>query len=170
MTLKESLSNWDGKSADYLKEIYSRHCVQDNFVPNLLSLLRDQKFEIGSSWLIKNHLEKNNSFDKNKVSAVYENLASLCFWEAKLHILQSIPSLPIHVSDKELVEIFLRKCLGDKNKFVRAWAYGGFYLLADKFSEYRDEAKQFIDNANQNESASVKARIRNVTKTGFLSE
>ncbi len=61
----------------------------------------------------------------------------------------------------------MRKCLEDDNKFVRAWAYNGFYELAKQYPEYRTEAGQLFEMALRDEAASVKARVRNVMKQGF---
>jgi len=63
------------------------------------------------------------------------------------------------------VEIFLRVCLLDNNKFVRAWAYKGFYELA---VQYPKETRQFFEMAMRDEAPSVKSRIRNIMKKGFF--
>jgi hypothetical protein len=60
--------------------------------------------------------------------------------------------------------LFLRTCLADENKFVRAWAYNGFYLLSQQYPEYQQETEQFFAMAMRDEAASVKARIRNILK------
>lgn len=168
MSLKAELSNWDGRSAEEIGEIYLRRHNSKSFVFDFVSLLKVEHHQIGASWLLKRHLEEGYVLDLQMISTVYSLLEKLQDWESKLHILQCLPHLPIGDDDKETLEEFIRKCLSDKNKFVRAWAYGGFYLLADRFPEYRAEAKQFVDAAMINEPASVKARIRNVTKKGFL--
>ncbi len=58
------------------------------------------------------------------------------------------------------VVTFLRVGLQDKNKFVRAWSYSGFYLLGQQYPEYQDEAKAYIVAAMQDEAPSVQARLR----------
>ena len=63
--------------------------------------------------------------------------------------------------------MFLRNCLVDNNKFVRAWAYNGFYELAVQYPEYEKETKQFFEMAMRDEAPSVKSRIRNIMKKGF---
>ncbi len=57
--------------------------------------------------------------------------------------------------------------LTDHNKFVRAWSYNGFFELSRQHSEYLDETKQFFQMTMRDEAPSVKARIRNIMKTGF---
>ena len=170
MTLKEGIVNWDGKEIIKIISLYEQHHKDKKFLPEIVSLLVKREHQMAASWLLKKYLERKNPIDSDTIFVIYSEILSVQGWEAKLHILQSIPYLPIPSVKKEIVEKFLRDCLVDKNKFVRAWAYGGFYLLAEQFPEYREEAKQFIDNAMTNESASIKARIRNVIKTGFLSD
>jgi len=98
---------------------------------------------------------------------VFKLLPQFGHWETKLHILQCIPFLQIAKTEKKEVEAFLRKCLVDNNKFVRAWAYNGFYEISVQYPEYRNETKQFFDMAMRDEAPSVKARIRNIMKMGF---
>ena len=83
------------------------------------------------------------------------------------HILQCLPYLAIPKKDKDKVQRFLRKCLVEDNKFLRAWAYNGFYELAVQYPEHVEETKQFFEMAMRDEAPSVKARIRNMMKKGF---
>ncbi len=75
--------------------------------------------------------------------------------------------MPIRAGRKKRLEAFLRECLEDRNKFVRAWAYGGFHQLAVEHAEYRGEAVQLFEKALDEEAASVKARVRKVVERGF---
>ena len=85
-------------------------------------------------------------------------------WESKLHLLQSMPYMPIEKPVKQPVEFFLRNCLVDNVKFVRAWSYNSFHLLALQYPEYQAEVDKFFEMAMCDEVASVKARIRNILK------
>jgi len=98
---------------------------------------------------------------------VYKSLGTQEHWEAKLHILQSLPYLPIAERNRKAVEAFLRLTLTDANKFVRAWSYNGFYELARQHPKYQAETEQFFQMAMRDEAASVKARIRNIMKKGL---
>ena len=111
-----------------------------------------------------NYLESDQNLAANEVKKLFKALSTLKSWESKLHILQCIPYMSIGRSQKKDVEAFLRLCLSDSNKFVRAWAYNGFYELACQHSEYKDEAKLFLAMAMKDEAPSIKARIRNITK------
>ncbi len=68
--------------------------------------------------------------------------------------------MPISQNHKDEIEKFLRECLGNEKKFVRAWAYNGFQILAEQFSEYKEEVSKLFEQALREEATSVKARIR----------
>ena len=165
MTLEQAITNWDGKSASDIKEIYQRHCGTDSFTASLIKSLAPGDLQIGASWLLKHYLENNNTLDSDQLSAIYQSLSALGHWQARLHILQCIPMMPIGKPETKTVEGFLRSCLADSNKFIRAWAYNGFFELAMQYPEYRPETRQFFDMALRDEAPSVKARIRNIMQS-----
>jgi len=169
MIMKATL-DWDGKSTVEIEEVYRLESTKSDFTSTIVALLIQESNQTGASWLLKKYLDNGNSLGGEEITSVYQCLDKLNDWGSKLHLLQCLPNIPVSDSYRELIERFVRNCLADKNKFVRAWAYGGFYLLADHFPEYRSEAVQFIDSAMLNEPASVKARIRNVIKRGFLAD
>ncbi|WP_428243477.1 hypothetical protein [Gynuella sp.] len=167
MNIAEAVERWDGKSADDIGDIYHHHHQVDSFVPELIELCGQAGFEKGATWLLKCHLEKQHPLKADQIAALYKMAAKFESWEAKLHVLQSMPYLPVGQSEKNSVEFLLRECLMDKNKFVRTWAYNGFYELSVQYPEYADETRLFFEMAMKDEAASVKARIRNILKKGF---
>ncbi|MCP4400146.1 MAG: hypothetical protein GY801_22915 [bacterium] len=76
--------------------------------------------------------------------------------------------MPIEKSHANGVCAFLKACLVDRHKFVKAWAYNGLYELATQHREYTEETQQLFDMAMRDEATSVKARIRNIMKKGVL--
>lgn len=170
LTLKSIIENWDGKETASLTEAFDEYSQEKDFSDRIVKYARKSELRKGSLWLLKKYLEDKNSLNNSQVQKIIDILPDVNNWESKLHILQSIPYIRIKAKHKEHFEIFIRKNLSDQNTFVRAWALNAFYLLADKFPELRGEAVQFIDSAMETEQASVKARIRNMTKTGFYTE
>ena len=83
-------------------------------------------------------------------------------WEASLHLLQMLPGWPIPRGKTKRLAKRLRENLEADNKFVRAWCYNGLFELARQHGEFRDEVSQLLDQAEQTEAASVKARIRKI--------
>jgi hypothetical protein len=167
VSIEQEIANWDGKSSSDIGSIYNRHSSVDAFVSTLIALSGKESLQKGATWLIKHHLEKNHRLKSNEVAAIYKLIPKIECWEAKLHILQCISKMPIDEAEKKQVEIFLRNCLTDNNKFIRAWAYNGFYEISLQYPENKEETKQFFQMAMKDEAPSVKARIRNILKKGF---
>ncbi|AJQ94826.1 hypothetical Protein YC6258_02788 [Gynuella sunshinyii YC6258] len=167
MSITQALERWDEKSADDISNIYHRYSQTDSFMPDLIELCGHARFEKGTTWLLKHHLEKQYPLDAHHITTLYKLAPKFESWEAKLHVLQSMPYMPIDQSEKSTVEFFLRDCLMDTNKFIRAWAYNGFYELAVQYPEHKDETRLFFEMAMKDEAPSVKARIRNILKKGF---
>ncbi len=167
MRIKSKIEKWDGKSVSEIGDIYTYHYHESSFVSEIITLTGMDKLQKGATWLLKRYLENENELSKSEINSIYKNLGAIEQWESKLHILQSLPFMPIGKLQKNKVEAFLRKCLVDNNKFVRAWAYNGFYELAVQYPEYKKETKQFFEMAMRDEAPSVKSRIRNIIKKGF---
>lgn len=171
--LRQCIRCWDGKSAADITEVYQAYCTAETFVDVLIELLSEVELQSGVSWLLKHHceqlLKKNELFTGKTAVAISETFAALSKggWQARLHILQTLPYLDFSYCDKRVIDVFLRSGLTDSNTFVRAWSYNGFYLLARSFPEYRQEAEQFFSMALRDEPASVKARVRQLVKQGF---
>lgn len=167
MSIESEIENWDGKSSVDIEAVYNRHITRTNFLSIVVHLLEIEHLQSGASWLLKHYFENGGAIDSRQASDILGKLYKIVAWEAKLHILQSLPYIPISIDRKEGVEYFLRNNLTNDNKFVRAWTYNGFYLLSKQFSEYVQETKSFFRMAMKDESPSVKARIRNIAKKGF---
>ena len=167
MNIEQEIQGWDGKSSGDIGAIYARYANEDCFVENLVELYGRKNLEKGVTWLLKCHLEKKHSLSTDTIAVIYRFALKLESWEAKLHVLQSMSYMPVGETEKNSVEFFLRNCLMDTNKFVRAWAYNGFYEISFQYPEFKDETKKFLEMAMKDEAPSVKARIRNIMKSGF---
>ena len=165
--MQKQIAAWDGKSAQGIDAIYQRYCDKATFVSDIIRFLQQVPLQKGASWLLKKYLETGGELNPADIKKIYILLRHIEHWESQLHILQCIPYMPISKGDKTKVELFLRTCLADSNKFVRTWAYNGFYQLAIQYPEYQEETKLFFEMAMRDEAASVKARIRNIMKKGF---
>ena len=167
MSIEQEIRRWDGKSSDDIDAIYCRHSDNNFFMSQIIELAQQEPLQKGAAWLLKRHFENGQQIEEIQISKIFRILPNLKYWEAKLLILQCLPYMKIANIEKKGIEFFLRKCLSDENKFVRAWAYNGFYELSMQHSEYVTETKQFFEMAMRDEAPSVKARIRNILKKGF---
>lgn len=163
-TLSEEIASWDGKSAAALESAFERHSAEEGFVATILAHLSDAELQRAATWLLKKHLEVGNSLSVAGCRAVFGGLSVQEHWESKLHILQCLPYLDIPEDGAAGLEQFLDACLESERKFVRAWAYNGFNELALHFPRYREKVDGMLARATESESASVRARIRNMRK------
>ena len=114
----------------------------------LAECLEDEGAQRGATWLLKHYLEQQpRSVDAATIESVYSRLEELVHWEAKLHVLQCIPYMPVPAAQAQAVETFVRSCLRDQAKFVRAWAYNGFCELARLRPGLRGEAMRLFERA-----------------------
>ncbi|WP_432797913.1 hypothetical protein [Poriferisphaera sp. WC338] len=160
--IEDAIQGWDGKSIEVIEGVYTRFAKEKNFTGILIDLLDHSVLQNGVTWLIKKYLEDGKALSDEQTSAYYRAAMRLSHWESKLHLLQSMEKLPIGQSEHEEVADFLRLCLMESNKFVRAWAYSGFVVLAKQHAEYDAEAKQMIELAMLEEAPSIKARLKKV--------
>ncbi len=159
-TLDNALSQCDASSADELSLIYARFHDDKKFVGNLLSLLASPQTELATSWLIKRYLEDGGTLSDKQVKKLVKMANDFKHWPSTLHFLQSLPMLTIPGDVSEKLHAYLMQKLQEKNKFIRAWAYGGFHILGQQHENFRSEAEAILDLAMQDEAPAVKARIR----------
>lgn len=171
MTLQDEITAWDQKSREGIEAIYRQSASTPNFAEDLINLTSNPVTARGATWLLKHHLEtENTQLDAALAAKYFRKIDHLQDWESKLHLLQSMEYLPVPASEKPRMEMFLRHCLEDDVKFVRAWAYSGFYHMARTFPEYQSAVMVLLEDALETETAgSVKARVRSVLRKGFES-
>lgn len=164
LNLEEALSAWDGKSGARITAVYDAHSHRADFLERLLVLLPDPSHQIGVTWLLKRYLEKHQAVNPRDVARIYQQCPGVVDWEARLHLLQSVPLLPIAREQKQIVAVFLRAGIESDNKFVRAWSYSGFFDLSAQHEEFENEMIEHVTYAFAQEPASIQARLRQVLK------
>jgi hypothetical protein len=168
MKLLYHVKGWDGKDIDFLVTTYEHYSSETGFHQDLLeSLALTDRHQSAASWMFRRSLQRGYKPKPEEAAFVYQALAACTSWEAQLNLLQCIELLEVPESARPSLEQFLRKALSHDNKFVRAWAYNGFYQLARQYPELRDESLQIMEMGSRDEPASVKARIRNALKNPY---
>jgi hypothetical protein len=162
MTLKSDIEAWDGRSAAALCRIHETHRDDPGLALELVGLIGSLRCRMAATRLLKRHLEARAAVrDPHAVARdLFARLDKLEHWECRLNVLQCLPFLPIDEDQAAVVERFLRACLMDGNRFVRAWAYSGFHDLASRHRRFAAAAAAILDAGLRDEPASVKARIR----------
>lgn len=167
LSLETALGTWDGKSSDAIQAIGAAHRGASDYAAELVRLAADDNLQSGATWLLLALLKSGEPLDGQLTATLLDSLPQLETWDARLHVLQSLPYLAIAEQHRAIVEAFVRHNLTASNKFVRAWSYNGLYELARRFPAYREEVDLIFAMAMRDEAPSVKARIRNLCKTGY---
>lgn len=161
--LISSLEAWDGKHIDHLIEVYNNHANDSEFFEQLIEITKQQQhLQVAATWLFKHHYDSKKTLSESQIDGILNLSPTFTDWGAQLHVLQLLPHIRISIKNFMLVEGFVRTCLNSNVKFVRAWAYEGFYQLTKLQPTYTEELKALCDKAMLTESASVKARIRKI--------
>lgn len=158
------LKTWDSKDTECLIEVHNKYSADKQFINSLVSLCKEYDVLHSVTWLLKHHMDLGGQFNSNQSEQIIALMNTELPWQDRLHLLQLFPALSFGKQTKMKLICFARYCLTDDNKFVRAWAYNAFYLLSRQFSELKEEAEEFLLQAEQDEAPSVKARIRNIRK------
>ncbi|MDY8134058.1 hypothetical protein [Aquimarina sp. 2201CG5-10] len=161
--LSHILKEWDGTHIDYLNSIYDQYYKEPSFFITLIEITSNNtSLQTSATWLIKHHYDQKRNLPQNLIDLLLNTSLTLKDWEAKLHILQLLPKVSITKETLNIIDQFIRKCLKDDVKFVRAWAFQGFYEVVQLIPEYEQELRILCDIAMQTESASVKSRVKKV--------
>ncbi len=168
MALRDDIMDWNGKSAAAITRVYESHAITRGFLGRLVALAREPGCEVGATWLVKHHIEAGAAMNPNQADKWYALAPELSAWEAKLHLLQCMPAVPVPSGHERRIERWLSACLTSEQKFVRAWALSGYADLACAHPKYRDQAMDMLEDARENDpAASVRARARQVLKMGY---
>lgn len=161
--LLESLQNWDGVHIDYVTNLYQTHCNAPSFFDDLIEIYTSKKdLQKVTTWLIKHHYDNGKTLPQTLTEQLAIVAPTVENWEAKLHILQLLPHFKLTDESFVKADDFVRQCLKDKNKFVKAWAYHGMYELSIYVPEMKEELEHLCNRAMETESASVKSKVKKV--------
>ena len=165
MSLIDKLKSWDGVHVSYLTELYNSFSSSTEFFKNVINICKNNpELHIPATWLVKHHYDQGNSLPYLLTEEYLKECANFNVWEAKLHLLQVFPHFNLSDNSVVLMEDFVRDCLTDKKKFVKAWAYNGLFALTKYNPELVTEVEFICNKAMQTESAAIKAKVRKILK------
>ncbi len=164
MSMKPLISEWDGKNIDYISSIYQSFENDEKFLDGLILFMKEADLQRGASWLIKHYVDKGGSLSSTQFKELTSLSSKFDHWETKLHFLQILPSNEIPAALKNTIYEFLISGVASDAKFVRAWSYGGLITLSEQYPEIRKPALSYVKPAMENETAAIKARIRQASK------
>lgn len=166
-TLRSELAAWNG-SAAALDALHAHHAEAADYPHHLAELLDTPALHKGVGGLLKRHFAAHPEMAPPELAdALLTRLAELRAWEARLNFLQFLAHLPIPAARLAETTAFVRTCLADSNRFVRAWAYHGMYVLACQHPPMRGEVAEILAMGLRDEPAAVRARICHCLEQGF---
>lgn len=165
-----NLLNWDQKHTDFLKSIYAKNVEFKDFINLIIELfLTDERLELPTSWLIKHHIDQQETLTNKDLERILSQLHILSLWGSQLHLLQIISRVQLTKSFIGSMEYEIRKKLKSRNKFVRAAAFEAYFEVVKLFPELKSEFKMICLIALESESASVKVKIKRILKKKGMS-
>jgi hypothetical protein len=166
MSIREELKLFDGKHTAVLERVLSGPRPTNSLIKSLVLLVADKepRIQTGATWLLKRLAENQAEFKTGHLIALFGSLPELTHWISKLHVCQMLQYVVIPEESAKSITWFLERNLDDENKFLRAWSYNGFYVLARQHERYFDYAMEQIERGETEKAASVKARIRKIQR------
>ena len=161
--IEDLLIGWDERHTDFLKSIYGRNLHNPLFINKVVEVFfNNSRLEHSTTWLIKHYIDDKNILTKEQIEVVLRRFGQLTFWGSQLHILQIIPKLQLSKRLLAQIEPTIRKHLKSENKFVKASAYEAYYEVVKQFPDLKNEFIIMCNDVLEEESASVKVKIRRV--------
>ena len=144
----------DGIAAEYPADI--------SLLNHLIALAEsaDPSLQLVATALLKRYHAAGAHLSTTAVGRLLDLLLAFTHWESRLQILQMLPKLEIPDTHADSLCDCLQRLIGDRNKFIRAWAYTGLHRLASVYPEYRAEIATLLRNVARKEGPSVRARLR----------
>lgn len=168
-SLDAFLARYDGRDAGYLDGLAAEWPPDEALLIHLIDFAAqaDPLPQVAATGLLKRYREAGAAFPEALSLRLLDLLPGAVRWEARLHLLQMLPSLPIPENRAATLKEFLETCLaGKKNRFIRAWAYAGLHRLAMLHIDCRAEVAGCLKRALSEESPAVRARLRHLPPLG----
>ena len=166
--LDAATAAFDGKHKEPLEAFAARQAPTAAVIRALTAAAggSDQKHQSAATWLLKRFQEQGYVCSEEETAGLLGLFGSVGPWEAKLHLLQMLPGLVIREDRAPALWTLVKGegFLQGPNKFVRAWSYNALAVLATQHPAYRKDAAALLAAAQEDEAASVRARIRNTLK------
>ncbi len=160
--VRAGLSEYDGKTVAILKTLEARFSSDANYINDLIDLLADVEpaMSDGSTWLLKSWLENGGELSKSQTKRLTDLISTLQSWVAQLHICQSIGCLRLDEAQARKLVVWLTPLLSHRRPFLRAWSLDALCAVGEAHSHYWDKARSALQAAQNDEAASVRARVR----------
>lgn len=166
MSLLAKLRSFDGKHTAVLEQLSDTLPRNIDSVAQLLMIAEhdDTKMQVAATWLLKQWHEEGVPEIAIAVADLIQIAKDATYWEVRLHLLQLLASIHIPASSMPTLRKLLPGLMADENKFVRAWAISVFAAMGDQNDSLRKKVGSVLVDAENDEAASVRARVRQLRK------
>ena len=160
--LTQALFDFDGKSTAPLERFAAAYSADASLLAELCDFAAgdDRNVQAAATWLLKRFGAGGAQLSPSQSETLLNLLMQDAGWLSHLHVLQMMDSLLVPSSLAEPLMDALAAGAAGANAFIRAWSVHGAAALADQHPAYRDRALDLLAAAEQDDAASVRARIR----------
>ncbi len=160
--LSQALFDFDGKSAGPLERFAAAYSADAKLVEELCDFAasKDNNLQAAATWLLKRYGVTGADLSPSQTETLLGLLVQKTGWLARIHVLQMMQTLNVPSSLAASLMSALAEQAAGANTFIRAWSVHGAAALADQHPAYRDSALDLLAAAEQDDAASVRARIR----------
>ena len=160
--LTQALSDFNGKSTAPLERFAAAYSADAELVAELCDFAASDagNLQAGATWLLKRFGITGAQLSPGQSETLLRLLVLETGWLPRLHVLQMMDGLTVPAALASQLMGALETQAAGANTFIRAWSVHGAAALADQHPAYRDRALDLLTAAEQEEAASVRARIR----------
>lgn len=164
--IREAIDTGQPLSAVELEGIRAQFGAREGYADTLILLSADAADHISTAatWLLKNFLETGGSLASVQVERLIERLPAVTARGAQLHVCQSVRFLEIPPNYAASLLVWLRPLRSSKHPFLRAWSIDATCEMALQRPNAMPEARNVLEAALSDPSASVKARARAIAR------
>lgn len=168
-SLHAALEAYDGKTVATLEAIHGGCVGSASLLDELIEITVDTEspanVQAGATWLLRRYLQDGHAPTASGIERLAAGLAHIEHPWACLHLCQAMDPMAVPARHADAFATFLRRCLDMPSKFVRAWAYDGFFRLGQHHARFEPEALALLVKAQEEEAPSIRARVRKILQS-----
>lgn len=162
--LLQALRAFDGKAISILSEARTRFGGSVDFLGEIAALIDSQEGSVsdGATWLIKNCAESGIAPRPPEIAVIVARLDKVPTWQAALHLCQTAEFFAFTPTQARRFAEWAAQFLDHERPFLRAWSMNALQYAARQAPDLAELAETALVRAEEDRSASVRARARKV--------
>ena len=166
MNLLRSLQAFDGKQTGVLEQISSTLRRDPRTVAELLKAAEhdDARLQVAATWILKRWVDEGEPAVQERTPQLAHALTHAADWQSQLHLLQALALLQIPQPAVPPLTRALAPLITHTNRFLRAWSLSVYARIAEDHEPLREKVLKLLGNAEHDDAAAVRARVRQIRK------